>query len=100
MLTGIAEPGSAVLRLRELGAGAVVIKLGAEGCLVAHDAGEISAPAFKVPVVDTTGAGDCFAGGFLAALGRDSSLEDAARFANAVAALSVRSLGATEGVRS
>lgn len=99
MLTGIEDPPRAAQRLRELGAKTVVVKLGSRGCFVLRDAGEISAPAFDVPVVDTTGAGDCFAGGFLAALGRGASLEEAARFANAVAALSIQSLGATEGVR-
>ncbi len=98
MLTGIEDPRGAARQLRELGAKTVVVKLGSAGCFVLHDAGEISSPAFNVHVVDTTGAGDCFAGGFLAALGRGASLEEAARFANAVAALNVQSAGATEGV--
>jgi ribokinase len=51
-------------------------------------------------VVDTTGAGDCFAGAFLAALLRDLSYSEAARFANAVGALTIQQLGAVEGVRS
>ncbi len=98
-LTGIGDPAAAGCRLRELGAGIVVVKTGRGGCLVLHAGAEIPAPAFDVPVLDTTGAGDCFAGGFLAALGRGDSLEEAARFANAVAALSIQSLGATEGLR-
>jgi len=53
-----------------------------------------------VPVVDTTGAGDCFVGAFLAARLRGRSWADAARFANAVGALTIQQLGAVEGVRS
>jgi sugar/nucleoside kinase (ribokinase family) len=49
-------------------------------------------------VVDTTGAGDCFSGGFIAALQRGMSVDDAARFANAVGALAVGKMGATAGV--
>lgn len=58
----------------------------------------IPSPGFDVPVVDTTGASDCFVGGFLAATLRGFSLLDAARFANAVGALSVQHLGGTTGL--
>ncbi|HOK45682.1 MAG TPA: carbohydrate kinase family protein [Bryobacteraceae bacterium] len=100
ILTGIEDPRAAGLRLCELGAGTVVVKLGGEGCLVLREGIQISASAYDVPVLDTTGAGDCFAGGFLAALGRGASLQEAAQFANAVAALSIQTLGATAGLRS
>ena len=53
-----------------------------------------------VDAVDATGAGDCFAAGFLAAMGRGMSVAEAARFANAVGALNVQELGAIAGVRS
>ncbi len=49
-------------------------------------------------VKDTTGAGDCFVAGFLAARQRGASLADAGHFANAVAAFSVQRMGAVEGV--
>jgi sugar/nucleoside kinase (ribokinase family) len=78
----------------------VVVKLGALGCAVFDAAGELRVPAFDVAVVDTTGAGDCFAGAFLAALERGLGLAEAARFANAAAALAVQQLGATAGLRS
>ncbi len=86
-------------RLRELGASAIVVKRGARGCLLCPAEGEeIAAPGLAVSAVDTTGAGDCFVGGFLAALHRGWDFEAASRFANAVAALTVQQLGATEGV--
>jgi sugar/nucleoside kinase (ribokinase family) len=77
-----------------------VLKLGPRGCAVYTGDREILSPAFDVPVQDTTGAGDCFVAGFLAAHLRGASLEETARFANAVGALSVQCVGAAKGVRS
>ena len=56
-----------------------MLKLGVNGCALYNHSGETRVPEFSVPVVDTSGAGDCFAGGFLAALQRACSLEEAAR---------------------
>lgn len=84
--------------LRAAGARTLVLKLGAEGCEVMGEGGNFRMPAFEVPVVDTTGAGDCFSGGFLVALQRGASFAEAARFANAVGALSVRALGSVAGM--
>ena len=98
MLTGTPVPEDAARVLREHGAGAVVLKLSRRGCAVFRAEGGFYSPAFDVPVVDTTGAGDCFVGGFLAALQRGRTWEEAARFANAVAALAIQRLGAVEGV--
>jgi sugar/nucleoside kinase (ribokinase family) len=78
----------------------LVLKLGPRGCIVYAPGFEASAPAFDVPVKDTTGAGDCFAAGFLAAWLRGAELVEAGRFANAVGALSVQEVGASAGVRS
>ncbi len=74
----------------------VVMKLGAQGCAVN---GEL-VPGYPVKAIDTTGAGDCFAGGFLAARHRGLDPVDAARFANAVGALSTLATGAGAGLRS
>ena len=83
-----------------MGASDVVIKLGAEGCAVLTPDGVELFPGFEVDVVDTTGAGDCFVGGFLSALSRGDAYPEAARFANAVGAMSVQKLGAINGVRT
>jgi sugar/nucleoside kinase (ribokinase family) len=88
--------GSGVDYFLERGVGLVITKLGARGCLI----NKVNIPGFTVDVVDTTGAGDCFVGGFLAAMGRGMPVAEAARFANAVGALSVQELGAIAGVRS
>jgi sugar/nucleoside kinase (ribokinase family) len=98
-LTGCAEPDRAAQALRKGGAKTVVVKLGAGGCLLADETGIAHVPGFAVPALDTTGAGDCFVGGFVAALQRGFRNRDAARFANAVGALSVQRMGATAGVR-
>jgi sugar/nucleoside kinase (ribokinase family) len=100
MVSGSADPGEAARRMQALGAGDVVIKLGAEGCAVFTASGVTRFGGFQVEVVDTTGAGDCFVGGFLAALSEGCGYPDAARFANAVGALSVQKLGAINGVRT
>lgn len=100
MLTGLESPREGAQELLKAGAGAVVVKLGPEGCMVLAGGEEFSVPAFAVEVVDTTGAGDCFAGGFLAALQRGLPLRDAASFANAVGGLSVRRVGSVAGLFS
>jgi ribokinase len=47
----------------------------------------------EVNAVDTTGAGDCFIGGFAAALAKSDSVPDAINFANKAAAISVTRRG-------
>lgn len=85
------------------GAKNVVIKLGSEGSYLRADGqkkGRIFAP-FKVNnVVDTTGAGDSFCSGFIAALSNDKPLDECMIFANAVGAMSVTQKGATSGTKS
>jgi sugar/nucleoside kinase (ribokinase family) len=95
MLTGLDDPAGAAAFLRNLGAGHIVIKRGARGCWI--DGEEL--PGLPVTAVDTTGAGDCFAGGFIAGLQRGLPAREAAQVANAVGALSVGQMGATAGVR-
>src|SRR5579884_1786919 len=97
-LTGQSHPIKAARELQRHGVRNVVVKLGAAGCFILAGEESIASPAFQVPVVDTTGAGDCFAGGFLAALQRGASYIEAAQFANAVGALSVQKLGGTTGL--
>jgi sugar/nucleoside kinase (ribokinase family) len=68
----------------------VVIRAGAHGCLVRMaDGGTRTVPGFKVEAVDTNGAGDTHIGAFVSALARGMSSCEAARYANAAAALSV-----------
>ncbi len=73
----------------------VLITLGARGVYLNADGVSEIIPAYRVNAIDTTGAGDAFNGGLLAALSEGKSLHDAALFANALAALSVQRLGTT-----
>ncbi len=70
-----------------LGVG-IVLTRGAQGVDAAAASGTWYAPATTVRVVDTTGAGDCFAGVFAAALDRGASVPAALRRANVAAGLS------------
>ncbi|MBE1208599.1 ribokinase [Aminobacter carboxidus] len=80
--------------LVERGARNALITLGAKGALLHGEAGTHFVPAFHVAdVVDTTGAGDAFNGGFAVALSEGQSPVDAVRFGAAVAALSVQKAG-------
>ncbi|WP_051897898.1 carbohydrate kinase family protein [Sciscionella sediminilitoris] len=77
----------------------VVVTEGARGWrLHAPDGQQWSGPALEVAVRDTTGAGDCFTGGYLAELERGSPAHEAARFAAAAASLSCTAEGARAGV--
>jgi sugar/nucleoside kinase (ribokinase family) len=94
LLTGHSEPERAAEALRARGASSVIIKRGARGCW----ADGVAIPGYEVAAVDTTGAGDCFVGGFLAGLQRRLPVSEAARLANAVGALAVGKVGAVAGV--
>ena len=78
----------------------VCVTLGDEGSLARCDGREIRTPAFQVDCVDTTGAGDAFRGAFAAGclLMPDADVEDVLTYANAVAALNCRALGARGGL--
>jgi len=97
-LTGRAGTGAALAAIqRDSGAAIVGVTLGPEGSLTLVGGREIHTPGFAMEVVDTTGAGDAFRGGFIGgwlARGDGAALEDVLRFAHAVAALSCRGLGA------
>ena len=95
-LTGESEPAAIAARLRGWGVKTVIVKLGAAGCYVDSPCGSFTSPGFSVQPVDTTGAGDCFAAGFLAAICRGQSLTVAARHANATGALATLGLGGAD----
>jgi ribokinase len=76
----------------------VIIKMGRRGAYVVASTVEDFLPAFKVKAVDSTAAGDAFNGGLAVALMRGQGLLAAARFASAVAALSVTRMGAQPSI--
>ncbi|MBQ9699032.1 MAG: carbohydrate kinase family protein [Lachnospiraceae bacterium] len=86
--------------LVDAGVSCAVIKRGSKGCLIKtkSEMYEITAYPIKEPV-DSTGAGDCFAAGFIWALSEHMSLEECGRFACATASCTVECVGATDGIR-
>lgn len=98
-LTGlpVEDEDQALLAAKELvrrGARNALITLGEKGALLHGEAGTFIVPAFTVEkVVDTTGAGDAFNGGFAVALAEGQSPVDAVSFGGATAALSVQKPG-------
>lgn len=94
-VTTIAEARIAAAALLARGVGAVVMTLGANGALY-HDATQsVHIPVIPAgPVVETTGAGDAFNGGFAVALSEGRDVIDAVRFGCAVAGISVTRSGA------
>jgi len=72
----------------------VVVKLGSAGSIVYHDGEVTRVGVHRVKAVDTTGAGDAYAGGFLFGLSRGWSIERCGALASQVAATTVAQLGA------
>lgn len=98
-LTGQKSPDAMADALLDCGVRRVALKLGGEGCLLKSASERHLIPAVPgVRCVDTTGAGDTFAGAFIAAILEGRSFADCGRFANAAASLCVETVGATEGV--
>jgi sugar/nucleoside kinase (ribokinase family) len=92
---GVDDPEAALAALATR-IGTVVVKLGAEGAIARRgdETARLDAPA--VELVDTTGAGDSLAAGFLCGLGRGMSLGEALRLGVACGSLSTRSLGGVD----
>jgi ribokinase len=89
-VTTVAEAEAAARALRAMGAGAAVITLGAQGALFHDGARTVHVPALNAgPVVETTGAGDAFNGGFAVALAEGADPVFAVRFGCATAGISV-----------
>lgn len=72
----------------------VVLKQGGAGAVVARGAARVTVPAIPVTAVDTTGAGDAFAAGVLAALHRGRDLVEAVHEGNALGTRAVGMVGA------
>jgi ribokinase len=85
---------SAMGKLHERGPLVIIATLGPRGAFFSGPTGRYEVKGHKVNAVDTTGAGDCFIGGFAAALAQSNSVADAINFANKAAAISVTRRGA------
>lgn len=87
-------------RMRTSNLRSVAVTLGADGALAFDEEQIFRSLPVAIDVVDTTGAGDAFAGAFAVGLACRLDLQDALELANCTAALSVRSLGAQTGLPS
>jgi ribokinase len=89
------DPIATSNKLSSSGVKGVVLKLGSRGVYIAEGAGAGKlVPGFNVKAIDTTAAGDAFNGGFATGLMLGKTPIDSARFANAVAGISVTRMGA------
>lgn len=109
LLTGTYDPNEAAGVLLDQGVKIVVVTLGSQGALLRTRDFCVTVPSEKTEVVDTTGAGDSFWGGFLSRIAKsrvraDELTEDRAkrylRFANTVAGLCVGKRGAIPAMPS
>jgi len=101
MIAGKSDPEDIADVFLNMGVKNVVIKLGSKGCLVkTADGVKEFIDAFKgITAVDTTGAGDSFAAGFIAGLTKGWGITECCKFANAVGAHCVMKVGATSGIK-
>ena len=94
VLGGVTDAEQAMQWCLDAGARTVVLKLGRDGVMVHADGERYSVPPYRVEAIDSTGAGDCFAGALLAELCEGATLRDAVGYANAAAALTTTGFGA------
>lgn len=100
-MSGRATPEDCAAFYLDRGVTCCVLTLGADGAFYAHrDGTTLRVPAYAINVVDTTGCGDAFDAGFIAALHHGMNPETAMRFAQAAAALVATGLGSDAGIRS
>ena len=100
-VTSVEEARVAADRLIEMGVKTAIITLGAQGALYHSKTESVLVPVFKAgPVVETTGAGDAFNGGFAAAIAKGMAPLDAVRFGSAVAGISVTRAGTAPSMPS
>lgn len=99
IFTGSTDPHAIAADFRRRGVRNVILKRGENGVVAFSGEEVVSCPAFSVPVVDTTGAGDNFVGGLVHCLVRKLPMAETLRFASAVAGLSVQAVGAGAGLK-
>lgn len=101
LLTGAKQEDKVADILYGCGVKNVVMKIGKRGCYIRNANGAMVVPACKdIIAIDTIGAGDNFASGFIAGLLQGKDIRECAIYANCTAAVSVQYAGATAGVKN
>jgi sugar/nucleoside kinase (ribokinase family) len=101
VLSGESDPRRMIARFRQhMPNGLIGIKLDSQGCILDDGREQVTAPVYPIDCIDSTGAGDTWYAGVLTALIKRMPLQQAARFANRVAADCCTALGASAGVKS
>lgn len=100
VLTGLTDPDAILDFYLGLGPSVVVLKMGADGAIVATPAARTRVPGIAVQAVDATGAGDTFCGSFLARTLAGDDAVAAARYAAVAAALKCTGYGAVGPIPS
>ena len=90
----------ALRKLNYTGRRCYIVTLGPQGCLCSYEGDVEYFPGYEVDTIDTTGAGDCFAGIFAACIAKGFGYSSAAMLANAGAALSTTKRGAAPAMPS
>lgn len=101
IMFGSRDPKAIAEEFLKLGASTVAVKLGKEGAMAVTRDEEIMSPAFEAgPVIDTVGAGDAFASGFLTGVLEGMPLEQAVGRANTCGGFATTIVGDIEGLPS
>ena len=99
MITGLTDLDELCDFFLNAGAKHVVLKMGVRGSLIKDKEGmRLRIPAFKVNVVDTTGCGDAWSGGFITGLSRGMTIAEAAKLGSACGSLVATGLGSDAGI--
>lgn len=101
LLTNEKDEAKVADKLFACGVKNVVMKIGKRGCYIRNKDGVQIVPACKgITAIDTIGAGDNFASGFIAGLLQGKDNYECGVYANCTAAISVQHIGATSGVQN
>ena len=99
MITGLTDLDELSDFFLNAGAKNVVLKMGARGSFIKNKQGmRLRIPAFKVNVVDTTGCGDAWSGGFITGLSRGMNIQESAVLGSACGSLVATGLGSDAGI--
>lgn len=97
-LSGLTEPAEIAAFFRDLGVGTCIFKDGAQGSWLFETEQAVHIPAYEIVASDTTGCGDSYCGGFIAALAKGLSVKASCEIGSAVAALVATGLGSDAGL--